>query len=97
MQILTKIYDKTKINWRIKAELSFLLVDFVPFLNFCVGVGHVTVTIKKLRGFGRALNFCSVDLDPFSKELLRVILDCSATLLPASRTRHTPKLLLRPS
>ena len=31
-----------------RQNLGFFHVDFVPFLNFCIGVGHVTVTIKKL-------------------------------------------------
>ena len=31
----------------LKAEFRFFLVDFVPFLNFRIGVGHVAVTIKK--------------------------------------------------
>ena len=33
----------------IKADFWFFFVDFVPFLNFCIGVGHsdIVVTIKK--------------------------------------------------
>ena len=46
---LTKIYDKTRVNMRTKAKFRFFLVDFVPFLRFRIGVGHVVVTIKKLR------------------------------------------------
>ena len=53
VQIITEIYDETMVNWRIKAEFRFFLVDFVPFLNFRIGVGHVTVTIKKLCEFVR--------------------------------------------
>ena len=33
----------------LKAEFRFLLVNFVPILNFLLGVGHVAVTTKKLR------------------------------------------------
>ena len=33
-QILTEIYDKKWVDWRIKAEIRFFLVVFVPFLNF---------------------------------------------------------------
>ena len=33
VQIITEIYDETRVTWRIKAEFSFFLVDFVPFLN----------------------------------------------------------------
>ena len=33
----------------LKAEFRLFLIDFVPFLNFRIGVGHVTVKIKKQR------------------------------------------------
>ena len=33
----------------LKVEFRFFLVDFVPFLNFRIGLGHVAATIKKLR------------------------------------------------
>ena len=46
-QILTEIYDKTTVYWRTKAEFRFFLVDFMPFLKFHIGGGHVAVTIKK--------------------------------------------------
>ena len=48
-QILTEIYDKTRVYWRTKAEFRFFLIDFVPFLKFRIGMGHVAVTIKILR------------------------------------------------
>ena len=48
-QVLTEIYDKTRVYRRTKAEFRFFLVDFVPFLKFRIGVGHVAVTIKKQR------------------------------------------------
>ena len=32
-QILTEIYDKTRVYWRTKAEIRFFLVDFVPFFE----------------------------------------------------------------
>ena len=54
---LTEIYDKTRVHQLIKAEFRFFLVDFVPFLNFCIGVGYVAVMIKKSRDFLCVLNF----------------------------------------
>ena len=65
VQILTEMYDKTWVYRRIKAEFRVFLVDFVPFLKFHVGVGHVAVTIKKLCDFGRVLNHFLVDYNPF--------------------------------
>ena len=41
----------------IKAEFRFFLVDFVPFLNFCIGVGRVAITFKKSLDFLLVLNF----------------------------------------
>ena len=41
----------------IKAEFRFFLVDFVPFLNFCIGVGSVAITIKKSLDFLLVLIF----------------------------------------
>ena len=32
-QILTEIYDKTRVHCRTKAEIRFFLVDFVPFFE----------------------------------------------------------------
>jgi len=32
-QILTEIYDKTRVYWRTKAGISFFLVEFVPFFE----------------------------------------------------------------
>ena len=46
-QILTEIYDKTRVHWKTKAEFRFFLIDFVPFLKFRIGMVHVDVTIKK--------------------------------------------------
>ena len=37
VQILTKIYDKTRVYMRTKAKFRFFLVDFVPFLKFRIG------------------------------------------------------------
>ena len=37
--------------WRTKAEFRFIFVDFVPFLNIFIGLGHVAVKIKKLHDF----------------------------------------------
>ena len=56
VQILTKIYDKTRVYMRIKAEFRIFLVDFVPFLKFRIGMGHVVVAIKKRRACVRVLN-----------------------------------------
>ena len=56
VQIITEIYDEIRVNRRIKAEFRFLLIDFVPFLNFCIGVDHVAVTVKKRRDCVRVLN-----------------------------------------
>ena len=39
-QVLIEIYDKTRVYWRMKAEVRFFLIDFVPFLKFRIGVGH---------------------------------------------------------
>ena len=41
---------------RIKAEFRIFLVDFVPFLKFRIGVGHVVVAIKKRLACVRVLN-----------------------------------------
>ena len=41
----------------IKAELRFFLVDFIPFLNCSIKVGHVSVTIKKICDYLHVLNF----------------------------------------
>ena len=45
----------------LKAEFRFFLVNFMPFLNFRIGVGHddrhVVVTIKKLRDWLPVLLF----------------------------------------
>ena len=53
VQILSKIYDKSRVYLILKSIFRFFLVDFLPFLNFRIGVGHddchVTVTIKKQR------------------------------------------------
>ena len=38
--ILTKVYDKTRVNWRIKAEFRLFLVIFVPILKFSLWAGH---------------------------------------------------------
>ena len=67
---------------RIKAELRVFLVDFVPFLKFRIGVGHVVVTIKKRRDCVRVLNpfFESIKI-LFQKRLLRVIPHWTASLL----------------
>ena len=48
VQILTEIYDKTKVNMRIKGEFRFFFVNFMPFLKFCIIDSHIVVTIKKL-------------------------------------------------
>ena len=59
MQILTEIYDKTRVYQMLKAEFRFFLVYFVPFsgLNFRFGVGHVVDTIKELRDWLSVLLF----------------------------------------
>ena len=52
LEILTEIYDKRRVYEMLKAEFRFFLVNFMPFLNFRIGVGtsgHVAVTIKKQR------------------------------------------------
>ena len=49
LHILTKIYEQTRVYEMLKAEFRFFLIDFVPFLKFRIGVGHVAVTIKKQR------------------------------------------------
>ena len=41
----------------IKTGFRFFLVNFMPFLNFCIGVGHIAVKIKKLHKFLLVLNF----------------------------------------
>ena len=38
--ILTEICEKTRIYYMKQAKFMLFLVDFVPFLNFCVVVGH---------------------------------------------------------
>ena len=38
--ILTKVYEKTRVNWRIKAEFRLFLVIFVPILKFSLWAGH---------------------------------------------------------
>ena len=40
-----------------KTDFRSFLVDFVPFLKFCIAVGDVAVTIKKLGDFRSVLNF----------------------------------------
>ena len=61
VQILTEINTKKRVYEMLKAEFRFFLVDFVPFLNFRIGVGHdyrhVAVTIKKLRDWLPVLVF----------------------------------------
>ena len=59
VQILTEIYDKTRVYQMLKAEFRFFLVYFVPFsgLNFRFGVGHVVDTIKELRDWLSVLLF----------------------------------------
>ena len=57
VQILSEIYDKARVNRRKKGEFRFCLVDFVPFLKFCIVEGHVVVTIKKTRDWVPVLVF----------------------------------------
>ena len=49
----------------LKAEFRFFHIDFVPFLNFRIGVGHddrhVSVTIKKQRDLLPVLIFVLVN------------------------------------
>ena len=69
-QILTEIYDKTRVYWRTKAEFRFqvFLIDFLPFLKFHIGVGHVNVTIKKQRDLLPVLIFVFSQLKSFFKK-----------------------------
>ena len=39
-----------------KGRIQISLFDFVPFLHFCIGVGHVAVTVKKRRDCVCVLN-----------------------------------------
>ena len=55
VQFLTEFYDKTRVYLMWKAEFRFSPVNFMPFLNFRIGMGYVAVTacqcpvtIKKL-------------------------------------------------
>ena len=50
VQILTKMYDKTRVNKRIKGESGFfsLPLGFLPFLKFCIVDGSVVIAIMKL-------------------------------------------------
>ena len=64
VKIITEIYDETRVNWRIKTEFRFFLVDFVKFLIFVLE----WVTIKKLRDFGRVLNFYFSRFKSFFKQ-----------------------------
>ena len=53
VQILSKVYDKTRVYLILKAIFKFFLFNFLPFLTFHIGVGHnlrhITITIKKQR------------------------------------------------
>ena len=60
-QILTEIYDQRRVYWRTKAEFRVFLVNFVPFLKFRIGAGHVAVSIKKLRDWLPVLLFFLVN------------------------------------
>ena len=55
----------------LKAEFRFFHIDFVPFLNFHIGVGHndrhVSVTIKK-QGDLLPVLICFSQLKSFSKK-----------------------------
>ena len=87
VQIITEIYDETRVDWRIKAEFRVFPVDFVQFLDFCPEVGHFAVTIKKLRDFGRVRNFCFSRFKSFFKK------SCHATHA-SSRTAPHPWSIL---
>ena len=62
-QILTEVYDKTRVNRWKDAEFRFMLVSFVPFSIFfvCIGVGHVAVMIRKLGDFLRVMKLFLVN------------------------------------
>ena len=49
--VLIEIYDKARVNWRIKAGFRIFLIDFMPFFIFCIGVGSIAVTIKIYMAF----------------------------------------------
>ena len=68
VHILTETYDKTRVYQMLKAEFRFFHVDFVSFLKFRIGVGHVAVTIKKQRDQLPVLVFVFSPLKSFFKK-----------------------------
>ena len=78
-QILTKIYDKTRVYWRKKAEFRFFLVDFAPSWKFRFGVGHVAGTIKKPSDLLPVLVFFYTRI-LFQQNVLRAAMHWTASL-----------------
>ena len=64
-----------------KGRIQGFLVNFVPFLKFRIGVGHVAVTIKKLRDCLPVLLFFLVNYNLLKKNVLLVAQHWTASLV----------------